>query len=84
LLPRPTAPAFFVRADMPDTRVGRSTKLHADEVARLGFEAMLKGEGEVVTGWQNKLRAAIAKIAPSGAVAEQHRKMAEPGGARAK
>jgi hypothetical protein len=42
---------------------------------------MLRGEGDVVTGWQNKLRAAMAKIAPAEALAEQHRKLAEPGSA---
>jgi hypothetical protein len=38
----------------------------------------------VVTGWQNKLRAAIAKIAPAGAMAEMHRRMAQPGSAPTK
>ncbi len=84
LMPGATETEFFERADMMDTKVGTSKKQPADEVAKLGFEAMLKGDGDVVTGWQNKLRAAMAKIAPSGALAEQHRKMAEPGGARAK
>jgi short-subunit dehydrogenase len=84
LMPGATETEFFERADMMDTKVGTSKKQPPDEVAKLGFEAMLKGDGEVVTGWQNKLRAAIAKIAPAGALAEQHRKMAEPGGAHAK
>lgn len=84
LMPGATETEFFERADMLDTQVGVSKKQPADEVAKLGFEAMLKGESDVVTGWQNKLRAAIAKIAPSGAMAEQHRKMAQPGGAYSK
>ena len=40
---------------------------------------MMKGEGDVVSGWQSKLRAAIAHVVPAGMLAEQHRKMAEPG-----
>jgi hypothetical protein len=40
---------------------------------------MLRGEGEVVTGWSNKLRAAISHIVPQEALAEAHRKMAGPG-----
>ena len=64
---------------MLDTKVGTSKKQPADEVARTGLEAMMRGDGDVVTGWTNKLRAAIAHIAPSAVVAEQHRKMAEPG-----
>ena len=40
--------------------VATGKKQKPDEVARTGFEAMMKGEGDVVTGWDNKLRAAIA------------------------
>jgi hypothetical protein len=42
---------------------------------------MLDGEGDVVAGWKNKLQAALANITPSSILAEQHRKMAEPGSA---
>jgi hypothetical protein len=40
---------------------------------------MMKGEGDVVSGWHNKLRSAIASVTPAGMLAEQHRKIAEPG-----
>ena len=43
---------------------------------------MLKGEGDVVTGWHNKLQSAIANICATGILAEQHRKQAEPGSGR--
>jgi hypothetical protein len=39
------------------------------------------GEGDVVTGWHNKLQSAIANITPASVLAEQHRKKAEPGSA---
>ena len=42
---------------------------------------MMKGDGDVVTGWNNKLRAAIAHVVPAGVLAEQHRKVAAPGSA---
>ena len=51
-------------------------------MAKTGFEAMMNGEGDVVSGWQNKLQAAIANITPAGVLAERHRKMAEPGTAK--
>jgi uncharacterized protein len=73
LMPGATETEFFERADMLDTKVGAGKKQPADEVAKSGFEAMMKGEGDVVTGWQNKLRAAIAHLAPAAVVAEQHR-----------
>ena len=44
---------------------------------------MLKGEGDVVAGLKNKLRAAMAAVTPRSVLAEQHRKMAEPGSNKA-
>ena len=43
---------------------------------------MMKGEGDVVSGWKNKLQAAIASVTPAGLLAEKHRRMAEPGSAK--
>jgi short-subunit dehydrogenase len=79
LMPGATETDFFERADMLDTKVGTEKKMDPAEVAKQGFAAMMAGEGDVVTGWQNKLQSAIATIMPAGMVAEQHRKMAEPG-----
>jgi short-subunit dehydrogenase len=81
LMPGATETEFFERADLMDTKVGVEKKQPADEVAKIGYEAMLRGEGDVVAGWGNKLRAAIANITPNELLAEQHRKMAEPGSA---
>jgi len=81
LMPGATETEFFERADMLDTKVGAGDKQPADQVAKLGYEAMMKGDADVIAGWQNKLRAAISRLAPSTVTAEIHRKMAEPGGA---
>ena len=40
---------------------------------------MLRGDGDIVSGWKNKLQTTLAAVTPSGILAEQHRKMAEPG-----
>jgi short-subunit dehydrogenase len=82
LMPGATETEFFERADMLDTKVGQAKKDDAAEVARIGFEAMIKGQGDVVSGWKNKLQSAIANVIPAGVLAEQHRKMAEPGSAK--
>jgi short-subunit dehydrogenase len=82
LMPGATETDFFERADMLDTKVGRSKKQDPAEVAKSGFDAMMDGKGDVVTGWQNKLRSAIANVMSAGLLAEQHRGMAEPGSAR--
>src|SRR4051812_40582225 len=82
LMPGATETDFFERADLLDTKVGASKKDDPADVGRTGFKAMMKGEGDVVSGWQNKLQTAIASITPAGILAEQHRKQAEPGSAR--
>jgi short-subunit dehydrogenase len=79
LMPGPTETEFFARADMLDTKVGQQEKDDPATVARTGFDAMMKGEGDIVSGWKNKLHSAIANVTPAGMLAEQHRKMAEPG-----
>ncbi|HEX3344792.1 MAG TPA: SDR family NAD(P)-dependent oxidoreductase [Polyangiaceae bacterium] len=79
LMPGATETEFFERADMMDTKVGTQKKQPAAEVAKIGFDALMRGDGDVVAGWQNKLRAAMAHVMPSGALAEMHRKEAGPG-----
>jgi short-subunit dehydrogenase len=79
LMPGATETEFFARADMLDTKVGRAAKDAPAAVAQIGFDAMMAGEGDVVTGWRNKLQTAMANITPASVLAEQHRKKAEPG-----
>jgi short-subunit dehydrogenase len=81
LMPGATETDFFERADMLDTKVGTGKKDDPADVAKVGFEAMMRGDGDVVSGWKNKLQTAIAAVTPSGILAEQHRKQAEPGSA---
>jgi hypothetical protein len=64
---------------MLDNQVGQQEKDDPAKVAKIGFEAMMKGEGDVVSGWKNKLDATLANVTPASRLAEQHRKMAEPG-----
>lgn len=40
---------------------------------------MQRGDGDVVSGWKNKLQTAIASITPAALLAKQHGKMAQPG-----
>ena len=81
LMPGATETEFFARADMLDTKVGQGKKDDPADVARTGFKAMMKGEGDVVSGWHNKLQSAIANVTPASILAEQHRKKAAPGSA---
>jgi short-subunit dehydrogenase len=80
LMPGPTDTRFFERADLMDTKVGQDDhKADPAEVARTGYEAMKRGDGDVVAGLGNKVQAAVAAVTPQSMLAEQHRKMAEPG-----
>jgi short-subunit dehydrogenase len=79
LMPGATETDFFERAGMEDTKVGQGEKDDAGDVARIGFDAMMRGEADVVTGWKNKMQVAMANVTPATMLAEQHRGKAEPG-----
>lgn len=79
LMPGPTETEFFDRADMLDTDVGASDKDDPGKVAKDGWDALMAGKPHIVSGWKNKLQAAAAHVTPASILAEQHRKMAEPG-----
>jgi short-subunit dehydrogenase len=77
-MPGATDTEFFERAGMLDTPVGKAKKDDPAYVAKLGYEAMQEGEGDVVTGWKNKVMTTLANVTPAETLAKQHRKMAEP------
>ncbi len=79
LMPGPTETEFFDRADLLDTQLGSSKKDDPAEVARIGFEAMMRGDGDIVSGWHNKLQTVLANVTPSERLAKQHAKEAAPG-----
>lgn len=79
LMPGVTDTKFFERAGLTDTKVGTDPKDDPADVAKDGFDAMMKGDAEVVSGWKNKVQTTIANVTPSEVLAEQHRRMTEPG-----
>ncbi|HKG61570.1 MAG TPA: SDR family NAD(P)-dependent oxidoreductase [Pyrinomonadaceae bacterium] len=81
LMPGATETEFFERAGMEDTKVGQSKKDDPVDVAKVGYEAMMNGEGDVVSGFKNKVMTTVASVTPAGVLAEQHRKKAKPGSA---
>jgi short-subunit dehydrogenase len=82
LMPGATETEFFRRADMMDTKVGTQEKDDPAEVAKDGFEAMMAGEGDIVSGWHKKLQAAAAHVMPAEKLAQKHTEMAAPGTAK--
>jgi short-subunit dehydrogenase len=82
LMPGPTETNFFARADMEDTRVGGTPSAQDDpaQVAKQGYEALLKGESKLVAGsLMTKAQGVANKVLPDRLKAAAHRQMAEPG-----
>ncbi len=67
---------------MLDTKVGTQEKADAAAVARVGFDAMMKGEIKVVAGFNNKMRAVMSHVLPDSTLAKMHTREAAPGTAR--
>ena len=83
LMPGPVETEFFARGDMLDTSVGASdTKSDPADVAKDGWDALMAGKAAIASGWKNKIQSALANVTPNAILAEQHRKMAEPGTAK--
>lgn len=82
LMPGATDTPFFDRADMKDTKVGTEEKDDPADVARAGFDAMIRGDSDIVTGMKNKIQTTVANVTPAEMLAKQHRSQAEPGTGR--
>lgn len=79
LMPGPTDTDFFHRANMDETRVGRSDKDDPAQVAKEGYDALMSGSDHVVAGSiMNKVQAVAAKVIPDIISANFHRQMAKP------
>jgi short-subunit dehydrogenase len=82
LMPGPVETEFFARAGLLDTQVGQDdSKSDPAKVAADGWNALMAGKGHIVSGVSNKLQVAASGVLPQSFLAEQHRKMAEPGSA---
>jgi short-subunit dehydrogenase len=83
LMPGPVDTEFFDRADMNDTSVGSDPKKSDPaDVALDGWNALMNGKASIFSGWKTKLQGVLANVTPGSVLAEQHRKMAEPGSAK--
>jgi short-subunit dehydrogenase len=81
LQPGPTDTDFFHRAHMDDTKVGKDGKKENSpyEVAKQGFDALMKGEKHVYAGnMKLKVEGATSNITPDTVKAAMHEKMAKP------
>jgi short-subunit dehydrogenase len=81
LMPGVTDTAFFERAGLLDTKIAHAKKMDPAVVAKVGYDAMMDGEADVIAGWKNKIEAALSSITPGEHLAAQHGKAAKPGSA---
>ena len=81
LQPGPTDTDFFHRAGMDNTKVGSEGKKESEpyDVAKQGFEALMKGEKHVYSAsWKTKLEGSLAGVTPDAVKASMHEKQARP------
>ncbi|ATY31364.1 SDR family NAD(P)-dependent oxidoreductase [Sphingomonas psychrotolerans] len=78
LMPGPTETEFFARAGMLDTPVGEAEKADPAKVAEDGWAAMTGRKPHVVSGFVNKLQAAMSHITPDTINAKLHTAQAKP------
>ena len=78
LCPGPTKSGFQAAADMEESGVIVNHKLPtAQEVAKYGYRAMLKGKAVAIHGWKNYLMANSVRLAPRSVIVNVVRRIQE-------
>jgi short-subunit dehydrogenase len=83
LLPGPTDTEFFDRADLTETKLGASDKKDDPaQVARQGFEGLMKGDASVFAGsLASRAMGRLSAAMPAPMATPGKRKLTEPGSA---
>jgi uncharacterized protein len=77
LCPGVTKTNFHTRANIPVPKVPLGTSMDVKTVARIGFEAMLRGQTTVIPGLQNKLLTMVVRLSPRTQVVKLVRRIQE-------
>ncbi|MBA9078241.1 SDR family NAD(P)-dependent oxidoreductase [Rufibacter quisquiliarum] len=79
LLPGPTETDFFRKADMENAKMIKEGDLaDAAKVAQDGYDALMAGKLEIISGFKNKAMVAASKVMPDSLVAEAMHQQAKP------
>lgn len=79
LLPGATATDFFNKADMNESKIVQEGKLYdPKDVAKDGYDAMMRGDDMVVSGFMNKVQVGMANVTPDAMAADKMKKQQEP------
>lgn len=82
LMPGATDTNFFERAGLEDTKIGQAKKDDPADVARDGFEALMRGDDKVIAhSVMSKAQGVMGKLLPDKMNANVMRGMNEPGSA---
>lgn len=80
LQPGATDTDFFEKADMLESKILDTKLSDPAQVARDGYNALMKGKDKIVSGMKNKTMVAMSNVLPESMVAEQMNKMQQPKG----
>ena len=78
LQPGATDTDFFNKAEMLESKIMDTKLSDPVKVARDGYEALMKGDDKIVSGFKNKVMVASSNIMPDTMVAAQMDKMQQP------
>ena len=78
LCPGPTESEFKVRAGSQRSRLFEAFVMDAPRVARVGYDAMMKGKAVAIPGLRNKLIPVAARLGPRSLIAELSHRAARP------
>ena len=78
LQPGATDTDFFNKADMLESKIMDTKLSDPAKVAKDGYQALMKGDDKVVSGFKNKAMVGMSNVVPEKAVAAQMDKMQEP------
>jgi short-subunit dehydrogenase len=78
LQPGATNTDFFNKAEMQESKILDSKLSDPAEVAKDGYEALMKGDDSIVSGMKNKAMVGMAHVMPDKAVAERMNQMQKP------
>lgn len=78
LQPGATDTDFFNKADMQDSKIMDTKLSDPAQVAKEGYEALMKGDDKVIVGFKNKAMVGMSNVMPETMVAAQMDKMQQP------
>lgn len=79
LQPGATDTDFFAKAGAQNSKIVEDKSKMSDpaDVAKDGYEALMKGDDKVVSGMKNKLQSVMSNVMPDSMLADQIRKQSE-------